>query len=142
MLLLNKKLRSVRPPLSLIAPLTYRIILGFIVFNIWIGYVIWSQQSMAINIMGSIFGKEFWALVFIVLSVWLYIGIRLNDWRQVRWAMIASLLVKTIWTYALIVLAFQVGFQSVQGVLGLWLLATYVQLVTVVYFVPNGKTHA
>lgn len=135
------KLRKVRPPLAVIAPLTHKIVLGFIVFNAWIAYTIAVQVSLPDTIVHGIFNRVFWTVAFGLVATGLLVGVRLNDWTLIRWSMIVGLFEKAVWAYALAALAFQYGFDSVRGVLGLWLFAAWVQLVVVIYFTPNGHKH-
>lgn len=137
----RKQLRKVRPPLSIIAPLTHKIILGFVVFNLWLGWIIFSSSRLDLVIITGYFNQIFWAAIYWLIAFWLIFGLIDNDWAHIRWAMSAGVMIKTIWTYAIIYLGYQTSFNSIQGTLILWLFAAWVQVVTVIYFTPGG-THA
>lgn len=139
---LDKRVRSARPPLSLVAPLTHKIILGSILFNVWIGYSIYQQPVLPLVIVGSIFNKIFWALSFVVVSGILVAGLKLNDWKMIRLGMSLGVLVKSIWAYALFFVGLKYGFTSIMGVLALWVFALWVQFITTIYFVPTGPPRA
>lgn len=141
MFIANRKLRQARPSLSLKAPLTHKIVWGFVVFNLWIAYSIYSQVNLVSPVVVWWFTQEFWTGVFAFLSLSLWFGIYLNDWRLIKWSMSLGLLVKSVWTYALIVMGIQYGLAAVSGIIGLWLFATWIQLICLIYFTPNGTVY-
>lgn len=133
------KLRQARPKLSLVAPLTHKIIIGFIFFNVWIAYAIHRQEASQLLIVRGVFNKDVWAVIFISVSIWLAIALYLNEWNLIRWAMGLELFIKVLWTYALIMLGFKSGFYQLTAILALWGFSAWVQAVTILYFIPSGE---
>lgn len=139
--LFNKKLRESRPRLSLIAPLTHKIVLGFVVFNLWIAYAILSEGPVSLVIFQGIFNNMFWASTFIFMAIVLAFGLYKNAWGVIRFGMNVGVFIKALFTYSFIVLGIHTGFSGLLGVLVLWGFAVWVQIVTVIYFTPNGTSH-
>lgn len=137
---LEKKLRQARPRLSDAAPLTHRIVQGFIVFNLWIALTLYEQSTnslLTLPIVTPFFNKNFWGVIFVLLAVGLMYGIRRNSWGVIRDWMLVAVFIKTIWLYGLVFVALKYGINNQLGVIGLWTFAAWVQIVTVAYFIPG-----
>lgn len=135
---LMTKLNQARPRLKFLAPLTYRICQGFIGVNLAIAAVFFFAQTTVKTVPNPViqgfFGFEFWGFVYLALALTMSYGLIRNDFKVTRKAMIAGLFTKTMWTIALLILAFQ-GY-NIFITLVFWLMLTWVQIWTIVHFMP------
>lgn len=130
-----------RPKLSTVAPLLNGIILMSIWLNLFLAYSLYAQApNNRLIVSDSITLSYFWVCVFLGLFLALLIGKLTNNWTMLRNALIVGLFVKAIFTYALIVVGLQYGFDAVVGVTGLWLAITWTQFFAVRTFkLPGSK---
>lgn len=130
-----------KPNLANIAPLTNTMVILFIWLNFLVGLSIYIKApNYGLIIINSYLLSYIWAAVFVLLSLLLLIGKLKNSWALIKLILSVGLFVKLIFTYALIVLGFQVGFKNIIGIITLWLGITWVQFFTVKYFnLPGGK---
>lgn len=135
---IEQKLRRARPRLSEVAPLTNAIVLSFIVGNAIIGIGLWLMPppmfcGCHLAVVNNIFSFKFYGALFGLLSLALLYGWAINDWRWLRRALLAGVLLKALWTFALI---FALNTAANLSILGTWLTLTAIQIAAYVYFVP------
>lgn len=127
---LSKKIREARPKLSLVSPLVYSISWGFAVTNFMIAHSLYVSQTT------FMFDHRIWSIIFVLLGLGLTYGLVMNEWKVTKRVMVTGLFVKATWTIFLVVLAFQEP--STTGVLGIWILLSYIQAMSIVHFIPDG----
>lgn len=133
---IHQSAHSLRPRLSTISPLVHWISTGFMWLNIWLAFIIWTTPQAKLIIYNHGTTQQFWSVVFVLLAAGVLYGILSNRWRVVRYSLVAGLFVKAVFLYALIVLAAQTSFDSVEGSLALWLFLVWVQIGAVMFFLP------
>lgn len=133
------RLMRARPPLSLVSPLAFYIVIGFVMFNFWIAVSLAAMPQIDLIVITSIFTKYFWSAVYLIMALGLAVSLVLNDWKAIRFFMGSGVFVKTLFTYALVYLGLRYGFVHISSTLTLWLFAAWVQIITVIYFTPNGR---
>lgn len=141
---INAQLKNVRPKLRDAAPLTHKIVWSFVVFNYWIAITIYAQRASALQVLpifSGLFNRFFWATIFVILATGLMWGVIFNSWTAIRRWMILAVFVKAMWFYALVAAGARTGYRGELGVIGLWLFAAWVQIVTVAYFIPGKARH-
>lgn len=138
----GRDIRVARPNLSVVAPLTNALVWVYAIFNLAVAYALYTQRgSTSLVIYGGLTPPLFWAGVFILLALlMLYAEIK-NDWKVIKNTFIFALLIKSIFAYSLLYLAFKTGFTASVGTLALWGLATFTQAAVVIYFPqsPGGN---
>jgi hypothetical protein len=135
----KQKLKELRPSLRKVAPLTWSVILGFGIMNIVLGVSLMSYPlGTPIAIVTRFTPMAFFGAVFLILGTLMLFKLWQNDWRWLRGLLLAGLLIKTIWTFALLIRLFQGGNAII---LCLWLFITHVQASTYIHFIPinTGK---
>jgi hypothetical protein len=134
---IQKKIQKARPKLSLVAPLTNMLVNIFIIFNLNIAYSLYlSRPNPGIVIIDGIFNTYFWVGVFLALAVGLFVSKRLNDWGLMQKILTIGLFVKSMFTIALFVLAYQYGFKNIYGTLIIWVTISLVQASVIAFFDP------
>lgn len=141
MLRFNRQVRKARPNLWVVAPLTFWIVCGFILFNFAIAYTIHLVGGYSgLVIINKVLTPDFWASVFIFLGLLPAFGIAVNSWSLVKKAMILGLFVKSLFMYALVIETSRFGFAAVGSSLVLWAFIMHIQAGVVIHFLPNGHT--
>lgn len=133
-------IRTARPKLSLVAPLTHKICIGFGLVNMGLAYILFNVPTtlktapFIITPQAGFISFPIWGIIYFVLGLVLLYAVARNDWNMLRKALIFGLFTKTIWTIALIILAFQ-GY-SIFVTMTFWLFLAWTQAWTIVHFIP------
>ena len=125
------------PPYRILDPIGFYISWAFVFFNAILGIYMWLNRSIAAPLFFIRF--DFWAFVFILLAIYLFVALIKNSYSHIRLAMLLALVVKAFWTYALIVLANRSGFARNLYLLDMWLMITTAQALVVIFYPPRIK---
>lgn len=144
---IHTKLQSARPPLKLIAPLTYHICLGFVWVNIILGLGLFflldsSRLSSPLLLINNVLTFDVWGALFIGLAAFITYGLIKNNWELIKVSMLMGLTVKITWLTMLIIRVFENP--STILLVSIWLFFAYIQAITYIYFLPTqkGEHHA
>lgn len=133
------EISSLRPKLKVVAPLTHFICVGYAIVNFLIAlglYTLYSPTSSLV-IVNNLITFQVWGLVFLGLSFTKTYGLIKNDWNVLRKGLLAGILVKSVWLFAL-------AFRVVENpgtilIAVIWLFFAYIQTGTYIFFIPNIK---
>lgn len=142
----DKLIQKARPKLSVVAPLTHKICLGFALVNV----AIWALLSRTSNavvtqvpvpIVNQVINYDVWAWWFMFLGVWMFVALMMNRWKSLKIALGVGLFSKFLWTYALLYLVFH-GY-PIYATCILWGFLAWTQAWTIIHFIPplNGPTN-
>lgn len=137
---IDKKIEKARPRLSIVAPLTHAIIVCFIFGNILIGYGLFTthvgETARRVPIVNDYLTFEVYGVMFMSLTVLMAYGLFKNNWALLRKSLIFGVLLKSVWTVALVFAVLRGG--SI-AILGAWATLLALQMVTYIYFVSPPK---
>ena len=136
-------IRKARPNLSIAAPLTFWLCIGYVGLNLALGYIIYSIKDQSSLVVYSLIPQQIMAGLFSLTAIVCFISLVLNAWSGIRLTLGFSLFLKSLYAYSLVDLGLRIGFESINGIMSLWLFITYVQFCMIVFFAPpqlNGKT--
>lgn len=126
-----------RPPLRIIAPLSYYLCWGFIVINFTLSFGLFTflQGTLPLKLVSNIIPLKAWAIIFLAIGVGLLYTLVRNLWREVRWMLLIALTVKALWATAFLIQSLI----SPQVTLAfmLWALFAYTEALTYIYFTPD-----
>lgn len=124
--------KPVKHSLRKVSPLIFWVAWGYAFTNLLIGMGIWHTPLRALSFVfiNSFFDNHFYAVLFIATGVIGAIGLAINSWATVRRVMMFGLTLKSLFFYALLL---HVTWQSL-GVVAIWTLIFWIQLLTVVFF--------
>lgn len=136
----KRSIKSLRPPLRRVAPLTFWICAGFVWVNILIaGLLSIPDDALIRNIpIPTLIGPlnlDVWGAWFLAIGIGMLISLYLNNWTWLKRLLIAGLLTKLIWAYALIYMI-TLGY-NVYATTMLWVFLAWVQGWTIVFFTPT-----
>lgn len=130
-----------RPKLREIAPVVYFGSWGFVVFNVFfLAPAYFSGAGRGLALISTLLNPTFWGVVFLSIGLALGYGLLTNNWKITRGSLMVGLFVKLLWAYALLPTVF-ISFSSI-GIVGLWLLVSFIQSLFIIYFVPGAEKHA
>jgi hypothetical protein len=133
----KQKIKDLRPPLRVVAPMTFYITVGFGVLNLVLGLaLINTPESGGLAIVGKYTPMWLYGVLFLVLGIFGLAVVYKNDWKWIRRTLIMGMLYKSIWFFALLASLFHGG--SI-AILGLWLFLIHVQAITYIFFIPAPK---
>jgi hypothetical protein len=132
---IEKQIQEARPPLKIVSPLTYLIIMGFAVGNIFLAPAFLVVPLHALVVFPTIYAKWFWFAGFEFLAIGLLWGLRQNNWRLLRRLLAAGLTLKSIIMFALVVNMFQHGISG-YGTIILWAMLSYFQAAVLIHPIP------
>jgi len=138
--MITKQIKSLRPSLRKVAPLTWWICLGFSLVNmlIFLLLVTANPENAAkaqVPTAPSYAWFVGWAFWFLFLSLEMAYGLLRNNWRIIKQALVLGLMSKLIWTYSLIYMV-ATGYPTFSTLI-LWSFLAWVQAWTIVFFVPT-----
>lgn len=122
------------PTYRALSPIGFFISWAFIPFNVVLAYYLYAQKS---GIPLVLFPLKIWAFLFMVVAVYLLIGLMRNNLKHIRWAMILGVIFKTYWAWALLIYAIRDGFVHDLYLLDLWFLVAFVQALVAIYIPPR-----
>lgn len=135
---IHRKIREARPSLSKVSPLVFKIICGFMVVNLLLmaGMFYWeptiypvvAPNKTAINLWGAAFG---------LAGIMAAYGIKHNRWKLLRSTQTLGLFIKSMWLISLIL---RIGDGGTVLIAVVWGFLFYIQLITVIHFLPPGVT--
>lgn len=136
---IQQAIKEARPKLYAVDPKSFLISWGFVIFNAAIALYFFNTSVAELRVPGvtGLTNNYFWGFLFLSLAVWLAYSLIKNDWPAIRRAMMAGLLVKLFWSYALIVVAMQAGFLRTLASMAMWFFISAVQAIVVVHFLPK-----
>lgn len=114
------------------APWLFSICLAYMVSDLMIGIGFYntSPRVSPYVIVHGIFDNHFWGLVFITVGVLWVVALLIDRRKFTRFVIVAGLIVKSFWFYALLVKASWTTLAAI----GVWGLIFVVQLVTLIYY--------
>lgn len=131
------KLKELRPGLREVAPLTWSLILGFGILNLVLGVSLMTYPlGQQVAIVTTYTPLPLHGLYFVILGALMLVNLWRNNWKWLRILLLAGLLIKAVWLFALVVRLFTGGNAIT---LSLWLFITHVQAVAYVHFIPTPK---
>lgn len=136
---IQQAIKDARPKLKSADPKTYYISWAFVWFNYAIGAYFWTTPlgNLHVPVVTPLLNNYVWGVLFASLAFWLMAALVDNDWPAIRRAMIGGLFVKAFWAYALIFLAFDVGFWRTLANMAMWFFIAAVQAIVVIHFLPK-----
>lgn len=141
-MLFNRDIRRARPNLIDAAPLTFWLCVGYAIFNLILGEVIYQIPDTSHLAVYNLLSQHIIGVAFGALGLSLLISLATNSWRSVRISLGFGLFIKALYAYSLIELGITVGFKHIDGVLTIWMMLVWVQFFMIVYFAPpfiNGN---
>lgn len=129
----NRFMRDIRPPLRVVAPLTFYITIGYAVFNICIGILLYSTIVSSSLRVAGILSLQSWGFIFLSMGALNIVGVKLDNWKFIKRLMLFGVMVKTVWLMELISEAIVGGSPALVFI---WALLLYLQAATYVYFTP------
>jgi hypothetical protein len=137
---IGHQIKSVRPSLYAVAPLTYCICWGYAVANVLLGAGIFFLYETTVPLaVANIFSYQVWGIIFMSLGFSKAFGLLTNNWQLVKQLQFGGLMVKSIWAIALVIRCFSAPPTIVITVI--WLFFAFIQAVTYIYFIPKGVGH-
>jgi len=131
------ELKRARPHLHTVAPLTFWVLVCFVIFNIWIGIALWILPSPSLPfIENSVIGNHAYAYAFWFVAFLLAWAIASKNWELGRRSMMGGLFLKSVIFYDLLAVALQNSWRSVFPTIGLWGFAYAIQLGACIHFAP------
>lgn len=121
-------------------PWVLRTLEGFTVFNLGIGVTLFFYYpKIAFEVISPSIPQPFWATIFLLSGFIMAYGLFSRKYILLRQMMIFGLFLKTMWEIGLLFrLAHGAGVLSVE----LWGMIAYLQLLGVIYFMPERYGHA
>lgn len=132
----DSDIRKARPNLSVAAPLTFWLCIGYSGLNLALGYIIYSVKDVSDLEIYKLISQTSVGLIFAAISFTLLFSLIINAWSLTRILLGIGLFIKSFYAYSLVVLGTQIGFQAINGILVIWLFITYVQFCMIVFFAP------
>lgn len=130
---LNKQLRDIRPPLRIAAPLTFYVTLGYAVFNIVLGSLLFKTDLSHLLTFVGLINATIWACIFLAYGLTMAAILKYNNWSVTRRFILVGITIKTMWLLELLVEALAGrGFVLVF----IWSLLLYLQIISYIYFTP------
>lgn len=131
----KQKIKELRPPLRVVAPMSFYICVGFAILNLVLGItLVNTPESGGLAIVGKYTPIWAYGVLFIALGVLGAWTLYKNNWRWIRRTLILGMLYKSIWFYALLAVWLKGGSPAI---LSLWLFLIYVQAMTYIFFIPT-----
>lgn len=139
---LSHQLHGVRPKLSIVAPLTYWICLGYVLVNLAIGFGLYylverGRLQTPLFIINHIMTFQFWGIVFLMLASTMGYGLIANNWNFLRKSLVGGITIKVIWLAMLITRSF--SNPAVVLWAAIWAFMLFIQIGTYIYFLPTLK---
>lgn len=136
----RKTIKQLRPSLRTVAPLTFWICVGYALVNLAIAAILFaipnsSVKEAVIPIVNEIMNFKAWAVLFALTSLAFAYGLLRNHWMLIKRTLTVALVLKLIWTYALVYLI-ATGREE-YALAALWAFLSWVQAWTIVFFVPT-----
>jgi hypothetical protein len=132
---INKKIQQARPPLKVVSPLTYLMVLGFAVGNVFLAPAYLLVPPHLLVVIPNFTASILWFIAFEALAAALFYGLKVNNWQLLRRALVAGLCLKSIIMFSLIVNMFQYGISGF-GTVVLWGMLSYFQAAVLVHPIP------
>lgn len=135
---ITQTIKEARPKLSVISPLVAKIVLGFAVVNILLGWGLAAKVARldtSLVISPSQFTFQLWGGAFILLGIAMLVTYALNQWKAMRATFVVGMAFKFAWAIALVVRYLSGGFDN-PILLIIWLFFAYIQAVTYLHFMP------
>lgn len=130
----NPTIPTLTPPFKMFNPLGYWISMAFVPFNLLLGLYLYTQNP-GVNL--PILHAWGWATVYVIIGLWLFIALKINNLKAIRHAMITGLFAKAYFMYLLLYLGWQNGFLATLSIIDLWGMVAVTQALVVVYFTPQ-----
>lgn len=146
---LDTDMRELRPPLRSIDAKSFWSSWVYVFLNTSVGIFLFNYNAnLHYVITNQSLTFKAWGSLFLVLAAYLAVSLLRNDWRQIRFAMMAGFCLKMFWAVALIFTALDVGLLRVLASMAMWLSLASIQAIVIIYFVPkelvgaktNGKS--
>ena len=136
MLLEESYLKKLRPPLRLIAPMTYWITWGFVAVNFLIGvsFMTIYKPATPIIIVTTYSPIEVWGVLFTLMGGNIVYGLLANNWNWARKSHIGGLVIKAAWLLALLERIPENP--PAAFVACIWGFLAFIQAVVYIYFLP------
>lgn len=136
----RKTIKQLRPRLRTVAPLTFWICVGYALVNFAIAFILFAipnstVQEAVIPIVNEIMNFQAWGVLFGLTSLAFTYGLIRNNWMLLKRTLTFALVMKLIWTYALVYLI--VMGKEEYALAALWAFLSWVQAWTIVFFVPT-----
>jgi len=135
---ISQAIKQARPKLSSVSPLAAKIVLGYSVVNILLGWGLASTQATLATplvVAPEPYFYQIWGVLFITLGLFMGITYKRNSWKWMRYSFVIGMCFKFAWAIALLV-RYVSGEFSNPLILIIWLFFAYVQAVTYVHFMP------
>lgn len=124
-----------KPAFRRVSPIVYYCSWGFAVTNIFfIAPSLFFGGSNGLALVQHIPSKV-WSGVFVALGLTMAFALLSNNWRLIKYVNFTGCLIKSLFTWALIVLT--VKDVGAIGITGVWTIMIYVQAVCIIFFTPE-----
>lgn len=132
----DKLLRSVRPKLKLVAPLTNAICWVYAIANILIGMGMYLFYETRIPlVVANIFTYQQWGILFGITGLLSLYALSKNEWHMTRKLLVIGLGLKAIWGIALVIRC--ISSPPTILITLVWLSFVCIQAATYIYFLPK-----
>ena len=129
----ERRIQSIRPPLRLVAPLTFYVTLGYGLFNLALGGLLYHTRLATTLRITGVLSVRWWGFIFGLHGLITLYALFLNNWTRTKQLMVVGALIKTVWLMELISEAI-LGSSII--LVFIWGLLLYVQVATYIYFTP------
>jgi hypothetical protein len=132
---IDKKIQAVRPRLKVVSPLTYLMVLGFAVGNLFLAPAYLLVPPHVLVVIPNFTAAILWFIAFELLAAALFYGLVKNNWQLLRRALAVGLCFKSIIMFSLLVNMFQQGISGF-GTVVLWGMLSYFQAAVLIHPIP------
>lgn len=137
----HQAIKEARPKLSRVSPLVAKIVIGFGIFNLLLGWgLITTQATLAtpLVIAPTPFAYQLWGGAFAFLGVLMLWGYQQNKWKFMRQTFVIGITFKFAWAIALVIRYVSGDFTN-PFLLIVWVFTAYIQAIAYVHFMPTPK---
>lgn len=141
---LKQTIREIRPPLRIVAPMTFYTILGYSIVSILIAinFQLVQREVPEMRIVGILSIKA-WAIIFATYACSSLILLALNEWRHLKRLLLLGIIIKSFFVFQLLSVAVADASPTVLSSVITWSFFAYLQYLNYNYFTPvkenNGK---
>lgn len=128
---IDKPLSAIRPKMRDVIPQSYWISVLFAVFNVVVGFLIFTGHILYTVKLVTVIPIWAWGLAFLALGIYMTAALAANNWKHTQYLHMAGIIIKSYWICELI------GSYVLGGspfALVVWTLILLIQLVVFKYF--------
>lgn len=134
---LKQTIRQIRPPLRIVAPMTFYTVLGYSIITILISINFqFIQREVPEMRQVGVLTIKMWAIVFVTYACSSLMLLALNEWRHLKRLLLLGIIIKSFFVFQLLSVAVADASPTVLSSVITWSFFAYLQYLNYNYFTP------